>query len=127
LSVVGSQFAYIGRSLNAGDPYPTWTIKELRFYNTALSGAEVAASDALGPNQLLTTNSPVMSVAMTGTNLIFSWPAASADYALQARTDLSLGSWTNVTSPSPQIASNQWQVLLPPPTNAGAMFYRLAK
>jgi glucuronoarabinoxylan endo-1,4-beta-xylanase len=127
LSAAGDQFAYIGRSLNAGDPYPTWTIKELRFYSTALSGAEVAASDALGPNQLLSTNSPVISMAMTGTNLTLSWAVASAAYAVQARTNLLLGSWMNVTSPAPQILSNQWQVLLPPPTDAGAVFYRLVK
>jgi hypothetical protein len=92
-----------------------------------LSGAEVAASDALGPNQLLSTNSPVISMAMTGTNLTLSWAVASAAYAVQARTNLLLGSWMNVTSPAPQILSNQWQVLLPPPTDAGAVFYRLVK
>jgi hypothetical protein len=127
LSAVGSQFAYIGRSLNAGDPYPTWTIKELRFYNSALSAADVAASDALGPTQVLSTNSPLMSVAMTGTSLTLSWPVASPDYTVQARTNLVLGSWINVTSPVPQIVNSQWQMPLPPPTNAGPMFYQLVK
>ena len=126
LSAVGRQFAYIGRSLNSGDPYPTWTIKELRFYSTALSAPEVAATDALGPTQILSTNSPVMSAAMTGANLALSWPVASAAYTVQARTNLVLGSWINVTSPVPQIVSGQWQVLLPP-TNADAMFYQLVK
>ena len=127
LSAVGSQFAYIGRSLNTGDPYPTWTIKELRFYNAALSGADVAATDALGPGQLLSTNSPLLSAALTGTNLTLSWPVASPDYAVLARTNLVLGSWSIVTSPVPQLVSNQWQMPLPPPTNAGALFYQLVK
>jgi hypothetical protein len=32
-----------------------------------------------------------------------------------------------VTSLAPQIISNQWQVALPPATNAGSVYYRLMK
>jgi hypothetical protein len=38
-----------------------------------------------------------------------------------------LGNWLNVTSPAPQNVGSNWQVSLPPATNAGAMFYRLVK
>jgi hypothetical protein len=93
----------------------------------ALSAAEVAATDALGPNQLLSTNSPTVSVMATGTNLILSWPLASAGFAVQSRTNLVLGAWVNVASPVPQIIGSQWQVILPLPTNTGALFYRLGK
>jgi hypothetical protein len=63
---------------------------------------------------------------VAGANLTFSWPAASAGFTMQTRTNLVLGNWVNVTSPAPQVVSNQWQVLLLP-TNAGSMFYRLIK
>jgi hypothetical protein len=33
----------------------------------------------------------------------------------------------NVTSLVPQMISNQWQITLPPATNAGSTFYRLLK
>ncbi len=49
LSVVGSQFTYIGRSLY-NDSFFNWSINELRIYNSALSPLEVAASDANGPD-----------------------------------------------------------------------------
>jgi hypothetical protein len=52
---------------------------------------------------------------------------ASAGCTLQVRTNLTLGGWMNVTSPAPQIVSNQWQVTLPPSGNGPSIFYRLAK
>jgi hypothetical protein len=38
-----------------------------------------------------------------------------------------LGNWGAVPSPAPQIVVGQWQVALPPATNAGSVFYRLVK
>ena len=73
------------------------------------------------------TNSPVMNLALAGTNLILLWPLENAGYTLQSRTNLVSGDWMNVTSPLPQIVSNQWQVTLPPSTNADSIFYRLMK
>ena len=127
LSSVGNEYAYIGRSLYTGDAYLTWTLEELRVYNAALSGAEVAATDALGPNQLLSTNNPPMSAALTGKNLTLSWPLANAGFTLQSNTNLPSGIWVNTTSPVPQIVSNQWRMILPPPTNTASIFYRLIK
>jgi len=45
---------------------------------------------------------------------------------LQSCTDLLWDGWLNVTSPGPQIISNQWQVTRSP-GNAGPVFYRLVK
>ncbi|HEY3862264.1 MAG TPA: LamG-like jellyroll fold domain-containing protein [Verrucomicrobiae bacterium] len=50
LSVVGTQFAYIGRSLY-NDSFFNWSIDELRIYNGALSALQVEASDTGGPSQ----------------------------------------------------------------------------
>jgi poly(hydroxyalkanoate) depolymerase family esterase len=72
-------------------------------------------------------SSPVMSAAVAGTNLTFSWPLTNTGFTLQARTNLVSGNWINVTSPAPQMVSNQWQVALPPPGGAGPVFYRLVK
>jgi autotransporter-associated beta strand protein len=47
LSVVGSQFTYVGRSLY-NDSFFNWSISELRIYNIALSPLEIAAGDASG-------------------------------------------------------------------------------
>ena len=58
---------------------------------------------------------------------IFSWPLASVGFTVQSRTNLVLGDWQNVTWPTPQIVSNQWQVMLPPATNTGSVYYRLMK
>ena len=73
------------------------------------------------------TNGPVVNLALTGTNLTLSWPVESAGFAVQWRTNLASGEWMNVTSPAPQMIGNHWQVTLPPPGDAGPVFYRLMK
>ena len=76
--------------------------------------------------RLTVTPPALMGMALTATNLTLSWPAECAGYALQSRTNLVLGNWANVTSPAPEIAGNQWRVVLPPPP-AATMYYRLVK
>jgi hypothetical protein len=46
---------------------------------------------------------------------------------VQYCTNLTLGGWLDVTSPAPQAVGTNWQVTLPPATNAGPVFYRLMK
>jgi fibronectin type 3 domain-containing protein len=118
---------YLGKSQSASDPYLNGSLDEFRIYNVALSSAEIAATAALGPDQLLSTNPPPLSVGLTGTNLVISWPVACAGYNLQSRAALFSGTWANVTSSAPQIVGSQWQVLLPLPGAAGSTFYRLSK
>ncbi|MGA2668021.1 MAG: hypothetical protein ABSF32_03785, partial [Ignavibacteria bacterium] len=65
--------------------------------------------------------------AISGTNVILTWPVACAGYTLQSRTNLVLGDWVNVTSVAPQIIGNQWQVALPLSGNGDSVFYRLSK
>lgn len=117
---------YLGRS-QWSDPYLNGALDEFRIHSVPLSAAEVAATYALGPNQLLTTNSPALSLTATPADLTLTWPLASAGYAMQSRTNLVLGNWVNVTSPTPQIIGGQWRVVLPVPANAGTTFYRLVK
>ena len=118
---------YIGRSQWPSDPYLDGIFDEFRIYTVALSAAEIAATEALGPNQLLSTNSPAISLAATPTTLTLSWPLASAGFSLESRTNLLVGTWQNVVSPAPQIIGNQWQMTLSVSGATGSVFYRLAK
>ena len=118
---------YIGRSQWPADPYLDGLMNEFRIYNAGLSAAEMAATAAMGANQQLSTNSPLMDMALAGTNLTLTWPLANADYTLQSSTNLAAGNWKSVISPAPQIIGGQWQVTLPPPGNAVAAYYRLVK
>lgn len=127
MSSVNDRFSFIGRSLYSGDSYFDFKLDEFRIYNQALSTAEIAATDALGPNQLLSTNSPQMGLRVSGTSLMITWPLANAGFTLQARTNLALGNWVNVTSPAPQIVGGQWQVAPPGSGGANSIFYRLSK
>jgi glucuronoarabinoxylan endo-1,4-beta-xylanase len=68
---------------------------------------------------------PYLGIMQTETNLTFSWPMVSAGFTLQSCTNLVLGNWLNVTSPAPQIVGGEWQLTLPRPENADAVFYRL--
>ena len=117
---------YIGRS-QYPDPYLDGVIDEFRIYNVGLSAVEIAATAALGSGQLLNTNSPPMSLAITGTNLELSWPLANAGFALQSRTNLVMGNWLDVTAPAPQIVGSNWQVVMPRPGDTNSAFYRLSK
>jgi hypothetical protein len=116
---------YIGKSQYA-DPYLNGQLDEFSIYNAALMPAEVAATYAMGSNQLLSTNSPPVGTVLAGPNLTLSWPLASAGFTVQSRTNLFLGNWVNVTSPAPQILGGQWQVTLPL-SGADPAFYRLVK
>jgi len=123
-SSVGDVYSYIGRSLYSGDPYPDFTLDEFRIYNGALSANEIAATQALGQNQLLNAASPVISATASNGNLTLSWPVASTGFIPLSSTNLASGTWTMVL-PSPQIVGNQWQVTLP--VTGNAQFFRLAQ
>ncbi|HLP76637.1 MAG TPA: hypothetical protein VK327_06910, partial [Candidatus Paceibacterota bacterium] len=70
---------------------------------------------------------PPVNVSFAGTSLTLSWPLASEGFTLQSRTNLVLGDWENVTSPTPQIIGDQWQVELPLSDGKDSSFYRLVK
>jgi len=61
--------------------------------------------------------------------MVQAWTRAQTftGFTVQFCTNLALGEWLNVTSPAPQMVSNQWQISLPPSTNADSIFYRLVK
>jgi hypothetical protein len=115
---------WLGRS-EFSNPYLNGVLDEFRIYNMALSPAEIAATDALGPSVTLSTNNPSITLVATNTNLTLTWPLVSAGFTLQSRTNLVDGNWANVSSPAPQIIGTNLQVTLAP-TNT-AQFFRLIR
>ena len=121
LSSVNDVLNYIGRSLYNADPYPDLNLTEFRIYNGVLSAAGMAATQVLGPDQLLSQTRPVLGVSFLKTGLVLSWPVAAADFTLMSCTNLATGDW--VPAASAQINGNQWQVTLP--FSASTQFFRL--
>jgi len=117
---------YLGKS-QWNDPYLDGAFDEFRIYSAALSPAEIAATYALGPNQLFSTNSPTLVCSVSANSLTLSWPVASAGFTLQSCTNFLQGNWLNVSSASAQIIGGQWQVTLPEAIHAPSTFYRLLK
>jgi hypothetical protein len=104
------------------DPGMQGSISEFRIYNGALQAGEIAATQALGPNQLLSSAAPALGAAVSGTTLTLSWPLASASFVLQGTTNIASGSWTNLPT-SAQIVGGQWQLTLPLSGSVG--YFRL--
>jgi hypothetical protein len=109
---------------NWPDPGMQGTIDEFRIYNGALTANEIAATQVLGPNQLLSAASPALSTSASGGSLTLSWPVASAGYTVLTTTNLAAGNWVAAEVP-PQIVGSQWQVVLP--ITGNVQFYRLQK
>ena len=122
---VNDVYSYIGRSLYSGDSYFNFSLDEFRIYNGPLSAAAIAASQALGPGQVLSAASPVISVVAGSGGLTLAWPLASADFTVMTSTNLAGGSWTPV-SVTPQIVGGQWRAVLPAAGNV-QQFYQLQK
>jgi alpha-L-arabinofuranosidase len=117
--------SFLGHSHWSGDPGLNGSIDEFRIYDGELSTNQIVATGVLGPNQVLSTGSPPISLTTTPTNLTLTWPLASAGFTLQTCTNLVLGSWLDVTSPTPQFIGTNYQIALPV-TNA-MQFFRLSE
>ncbi len=123
-SSVNDVYSWIGRSLYSGDPYPDFTLDEFRLYNGAMTAAEITATQALGPGQLLSQDSPALNGSTGGGGLTLSWPVASAGYTVLTATNLAAGIWTPAAV-TPQIVGGLWQVMLPVAGNA--RYFRLQR
>jgi len=123
-ATVTNLYSWVGRSLYSGDPYSDLLLNEFRIYNGALSAAEIAATDALGPDQVLSAGKPVITASATSGGLILSWPLASAGFTVMTTTNLAAGNWT-AAALTPQIVGSQWQVTLP--ATGGVQFYEVEK
>lgn len=107
------------------DPGMKGSVQEFRIYNGVLQPDEMAATQLLGPNQLLSNASPVLSVFSAGSSLTLSWPLASAGFTLMSSPSLAPSAWVPVPTIPQIVNSNQWQVSLP--VAESDQFYRLLK
>jgi hypothetical protein len=124
LTSITNVYSFLGRSLYSSDSWLAGSIDEFRIYDGILSADEIAATQLLGPNQLLSPASPPLSCSMAGGSLVLSWPLVSAGFALQSCTNLAANAWA-AASWAPQISATQWQVTIP--FSAGAQFFRLSR
>jgi hypothetical protein len=127
----------VKRSLASGGPYSiVASVTATNVTDTGLTNGTtyyyvVSASNPAGESvnsvPLALAPRPPMSLALSGGNLMLSWPLSSEGFTLQSRTNLILGEWENVTSPVPQLVGDQWQVELPVSDSTSEIFYRLVK
>jgi hypothetical protein len=106
------------------DPGMQGSVSEFRIYNGVLSPNDVAATQVLGPTEILASTVPLKAVASTG-NVVLSWPVAGGSYSLQYTTSLTSGTWTTISEPVAQITGSEWQVTVP--NSGGIKFYRLVR
>jgi hypothetical protein len=120
-SSAGTVSATIGHS-PYDDPGINGSVDEFRIYNGLLAPDEIQASDVLGPNALLVTNTRV-TVARNGSNVVLSWPLAAAGFSVQGKSTLVGGSWSTLTNAPTLVGNTNWQVTLP--IAGGPQFLRL--
>lgn len=90
---------------------------------TIQGGTNIFAADTLaGPLFEVSFSPAALGVALSGTNLILSWPSPPGDFVLQQNSDLTTTNWLNVTN-TPATTNFQNQVILPAAPGSG--FYRL--
>jgi hypothetical protein len=90
---------------------------------TIQGGTNIFAADNLADPLFEVSLSPAaLGVALSGTNLVLSWPSPPGDFLLQQNSDLTTTNWLTVTN-APALTNFQNQVVLP--VAAGNYFYRL--
>ncbi|HTL74352.1 MAG TPA: alpha-L-fucosidase [bacterium] len=122
LANVSPNSAALGRSPWSGDPWLNGAIDEFRIYAGALPPADIATTQIVGPNALLTTNVS-LNVSQGSGTMMFSWPLTASGFSLESSPALGGNAiWTPVTS-APLVVGLNNQVTVPL-TNS-AMFFRL--
>ena len=107
-----------------GDPYMAGSINEFRIYSGRLLSDEIAASDMVGPNTVLTTNVS-MSASGSGGHATLSWPVAAPGFTLFSSPTLGAGAvWTVVTN-GVSMAGQNYQVTAS--SSGGTKFFRLKR
>jgi len=124
LASVSNYYSWIGRSLYSADPYPNFTLDEFRIYDGALSPGDIAVTEMLGPDQVLSLASPTLDNSASEGMLTLSWPLEAPGWSVLTTTNLASGNWTPIPE-SPQVISGQWRVTVP--IAAREQYYRLQR
>jgi len=117
-------FNYIGKSLYFADPGMLGSVNEFRIYSGPLTASQVAANNALGPNQLVgSSTSTSLNITPSGSNATLSWPTNSALVTLVSSPTLGTGAaWTPVIG-GLAVSGSNYQITVP--AAATARFFRL--
>ena len=77
LSAINNLFSYIGRSFYSGDSYIDFDLSEFRIYDGAFSSEDIATTQSLGPDQVITPPAAPggLKVSADGTSVLLSWTA----------------------------------------------------
>jgi len=101
LSAINNLFSYIGRSFYSGDPYFDFNLDEFRIYNGAFRSSDIAATQSLGPDQVITPPAAPSGVnaSASGASIQISWNGVSGatSYTIKRSTS-SGGTFTTVAS-----------------------------
>jgi len=126
LGTGGDPLNYIGESLYGADPWLNAAIDEFRIYNGALTAPQIAADQALGPNQLIGTSTSVsLKASLSAGNVVLSWPTTSALVDVMSSPALgSAASWTSVNSPLTVVGGNYQMTV---PATSSAKYFRLTQ
>jgi hypothetical protein len=81
-----------------------------------------AATNLPSPIFEVTLPTAALNIALSGTNVLVSWPSPPGDFVLQQNFDLTTTNWTTVTNES-GVVNGQNQVIFPP--GSSNQFYRL--
>ena len=89
------------------------------FYGTTINGG----ANGFGAVFRLNVPPSSLGIALSGGQIVLSWPSWASDLVLEQTSDLTASNWSAVTN-SPVVTNLQNQVTLPPPPT-GNTFYRL--
>jgi hypothetical protein len=108
-----------------GDPTLNGSVKEFRIYSSPLTAAQVKADYVLGASQIIGTNTSVsLTAAVSGTNIVITWPASSAFVSLVSSSALGAGSvWTAVINGTLAVAGANYQETIP--MSGSSQFFKL--
>jgi len=138
LSTVGTAVGYIGYSVwnqvvgtaipttSGNNPYLNASLDEVRIYNGVLSTNAIAATQLLGPNQLLSNTATLSAISSAG-NLTLSWPIVNGGFTLKTSPVLGPNAvWTPVSATKSVVGTN-YQIQIPISTTNPAAFYLLSE
>jgi hypothetical protein len=97
-------------------------LDDVAVFNGALTESDVNAVKSGDFSSFLVR--PPLSIGLTQTNLVLSWPVLPTGFQVQSSPNLTSASWTNVPS-SPLVQGNVLKLTLP--INSRAQFFRLAR
>ena len=115
---------YIGQSLYLADPGLLANFDEFRIYSTPLTAAQIKADYALGPNQVMGTNTNVSLAATTSAStLTIKWPTSSALVTLLSSPTLGPSAVWRPVSGTLTVVGGNYEMTIP--TSSGAQYFRL--